>query len=616
MKIFKTFRADICFTVAVLLCGIFSANAQIITTIAGNGGFGYSGDGGAATAATLKTPMAVMVDDSGNVLFSDHDNLVVRKISTAGIITTIAGNGTSGFSGDGGPATAASFDYPYALAKDDTGNLYIGDVYNNRIRKVNSAGVISTYWIARVSGMAIDHLGNIYGGQNYEVRKIIPGPFIVTAPFAGNGTSGFSGDGGPATAAQITAPWGVSRDVHGNIYIADQNNRRIRKVDSASNIITTVAGDGTVGSSGDGGPATSAEIAAPQQAVADAAGNIYIADWAYNVIRKVNPSGIISTIAGNGSAGFAGDGGPATAALFNGLFWIAIDCGNNLYLSDYGNRRIRKITQDRTPVFAAGNTLSFTICRDSVLDVSSSLTVADSDILQTEVWDTVTAPAHGTLSAHYVTSSTGGMITPSGIIYAPAPGFVGSDTFKIKVTDCGWAGDSISVYVTVSDTPVAGTISGPDTVCVGHSITLTDAASPGTWAASNTNAGITATGVVSGLFAGTDTASYTVRNVCGSATVTHIIRVVNCPNGTEHIDERRPVQLSPNPNNGMFNIFIPGNTGEPAGVRITDIMGRSVADLSAESNAETSISLQAKAGVYLLIISTSEGKYVVKMLVN
>ena len=301
---------------------ITSANGLggIIITVAGGAGTGtvsFSGDGGPATAAALEFPAGVAVDASGNIYIADTFNNRIRKVSVGGIITTVAGNGNQGFSGDGGPATSASLSKPIGVAVDVSGNLYISDQYNNRIRRVSTSGIITT-----VAGS-----GNV-GVVNSTV------------------TGGFGGDGGPATSALLNFPWGVAVDASGNLFIADGGgNDRVRKV-SANGIITTVAGNGTYGFSGDGGPATSALLAAPWGVAVDASGNLYISDAANNDLRKVSSDGIITTIAGNQTAGFSGDGGPATAAELSNPFGIAADASGNIYIADEMNDRIRKVSPD------------------------------------------------------------------------------------------------------------------------------------------------------------------------------------------------------------------------------------------------------------------------------
>ena len=233
-----------------------------INTIAGNGTAGNSGVGGPATSAELHNPLNDIVDAKGNIYITDfYNNRVVRVDGSTGVLTVVAGTGTAGFSGDNGPATSAQLYGPSGLAMDAFGNVYIGDAHNNRVRKLNlSTGIITTY--------------------------------------AGNGTQGFSGDGGPATNAAFDYSDGLAFDAAGNLYIADQLNFRIRKVTASTGIVTTVVGTGTEGFSGDGGPATLANIGHSYSAAIDPKGNLYFADQENQRIRKVTPAGIISTIGG------------------------------------------------------------------------------------------------------------------------------------------------------------------------------------------------------------------------------------------------------------------------------------------------------------------------------
>jgi sugar lactone lactonase YvrE len=332
----------------------------MIDTVAGTGTAGYSGDGGAATAAKLNTPLCITVDSSGNIYIADTYNNRIRKVNTSGIITTVAGNGTVGYSGDGGAATAAQLFYPAGITIDISGNLYIADWRNNRIRKVNTSGIISTVagtgtagysgdggaaTAAQVNnpiGVTIDSTGNIYiaDRDNRRIRKVNTSGIISTV--AGTGTAGYSGDGGAATAAQLNNPTGVSIDSTGNIYIADLINNRIRKVNT-SGIISTVAGTGTAGYSGDGGAATAAMLYNPYQITVDSNDNIYIADTYNNRIRKVDTSGIISTVAGNGTQGHSGDGGDPTGAQLNTPRGVTVDSSGNICIADTNNNRIRKV---------------------------------------------------------------------------------------------------------------------------------------------------------------------------------------------------------------------------------------------------------------------------------
>ena len=343
----------------LLLCLIhlLNTNAQnIITTVAGNGAIAYTGDGGPEISAATGA-IDVKFDASGNMFIVDVNNNVIRKVNTAGVITTVVGNGVAGFSGDGGPANAAQLNYPNAIAFDATGNLYISDGNNGRVRKVDAAGVITTFAgggtgplgdggaaiAATLSTNGITcNSGNLYiaDNSNQRIRKVSASGIITTV--AGNGTPGFSGDGGPATSAKLLFPTSTAFDIAGNMYISDGANVRIRKV-STGGIITTYAGNGTQGYSGDGGPAASAELFQPTGIFMDGSDNLYIADQLSNRIRKVSNTGIITTIAGNGTRAFSGDGGQATSAELNWPWGVCIHAGN-LYIADTDNYRIRKVT--------------------------------------------------------------------------------------------------------------------------------------------------------------------------------------------------------------------------------------------------------------------------------
>jgi sugar lactone lactonase YvrE len=334
----------------------------VITTVAGIGGsFGYAGDGKAATSALLAGPSGVAVDQAGNLYIADTNNNAIREVA-GGTILTIAGNTTAGYAGDNGPALQAELNAPQGVAVDTSGNLYIADTGNSVIRKVVLAtGTITTFAgngnqayggdggaaaqaeINQPYDVAVDSAGNVYiaDTSNYAVRKVTGG--IITT-VAGNGYPNYSGDGGPATSAQLDYPGAVAVDGAGDIYIADVANSRIRKVTAASGIITTVAGAGFWGYAGDGGPATQAELYEPSAVAVDTAGNLYIADTYNYAIRKVTPNGTITTVAGTGSYGYTGDGGPATSATLDVCYGVAVDAAGNLYIADTGNNAIREVS--------------------------------------------------------------------------------------------------------------------------------------------------------------------------------------------------------------------------------------------------------------------------------
>ena len=491
---------------------ILKVRDGVVTSIAGTGEAGYSGDGGPAIRAWLNTPQGVSVDGAGNVYIADTSNHRVRKVSPTGTISTIAGTGTAGYNGDGSAATSRQLNHPTGVSVDGSGNVYIADRHNHRVRRVSAAGAISTFagtgvegniwgtdgpqaattvqlaqptdvavggdgyiyiadrrsskvrkvstagslrthyterdstrlwgvavdgdsnvyvadWtptggtyslIRRITaagshsifagyggsgrasaylhgfrgdggpatsaatttsalldlprGVAVDSSGNVYiaDTDNYRIRKVDAGTGNISTvvstygpdrtvvrtvfgTFAG-GAMGFAGDGGPAESAQLNEAEGVTVDSSGNVYIADTDNHRIRRVDAGTGNISTIAGTGTAGYGGDGGAANQAQINAPKGVHVDMSGNIYIADTSNHRIRMVSATGTISTIAGNGTQGFSGDGGAATSSM---LWWpadVATDASGNIYIADWGNSRIRKIDAAGTISTIAANT--------------------------------------------------------------------------------------------------------------------------------------------------------------------------------------------------------------------------------------------------------------------
>ncbi|MFI0242665.1 RICIN domain-containing protein [Streptomyces sp. NPDC016845] len=339
------------------------SSAPPISTVAGTGVAGFKGENEPGAAAQLNRPYGIAVDGNGTLYLCDFSNHRVRKITTDGKVSTVAGTGTAGFSGDGGPARSAQLHNPREVAVDG-GTLYVTDSSNHRVRRITPDGVISTVAgtgaagfsgdggpaaSARLNlplGIALDATGVLYicDYSNHRIRKIATDGTISTV--AGSGVAGFKGDGGPAVSAQLKNVHGVAVGQEGDLYIADSSNNRVRRV-TADGTISTVAGTGTAGFSGDGAPAASAQLNFPLALVADSGGALYISDYSNQRVRRISADGVISTVAGTGAAGFSGDSGPATAAQLNNPRGLAVDCVDTLYIADFDNHRIRKIRSAR-----------------------------------------------------------------------------------------------------------------------------------------------------------------------------------------------------------------------------------------------------------------------------
>jgi type IX secretion system substrate protein/NHL repeat-containing protein len=571
--------------VLVSIAFYLSTNAQIINTVAGSGptGYGnggYAGDGGQATAAEFNEPIGVTFDAFGNLYIADYGNNRIRMINTAGITSTVAGNGTHGYTGDGVAATAAGLNNPTGVAFDAFGNLYIADFLNNRIRMVNTAGIISTFagdgtagyngdggaaTAARLYypfGLAFDVAGNLYIADelNNVIRMVNTAGIITTV--VGNGTGSYSGDGGQATNAELHEPTGVTFDAAGNMYIADEGNMRIRKVNTA-NVISTFAGNGTAGYSGDGSAATAAKLNYPDAVAFDAAGNLYIVDNTNNRIRKVNTAGIISTFVGTGSQGFIGDGGAATAAALNTPSGVAFDGVGNLYIGDNDNNRVRIVSNGVT-------VNSSTICSGA----------------------TTTLTANGANAYSWSNNATTASITPSPTVTTSYT--VTGTAFNINI------GTAIST-VSVNALPTLTITASTQTICIGGTSTLTvSGANTYTW--SNTGA----TGV-SISASPTVTVNYTVTGTDGNGCInmdTLSVIVENCTTGINEFANSKEVNIYPNPNNGSFVIESSSITKQT--MQLYDVNGKFV--LSQTINGKTTIDASSlNEGVYNISIISGEG---------
>jgi sugar lactone lactonase YvrE len=336
------------------LCVALTAcsSGPTVTTVAGNGQDGNSGDGGPATSAEMNSIFGVAVDSSGNFYIADAASEVIRKVTVStGIITTVAGNGSNGYSGDKGPATAAQLNFPFGIAIDSANNLYIADRGNNLIRKVTaSTGIISTV--------------------------------------AGNGSAAFSGDGGLATLASLNGPENIAIDASGNLFVTDFENSRIREIAAASGIITTVAGGGK--SSSEGVAATSAHIT-PDCVAIDNSGNLDLCNRDIEGVQKIALStGILSLIAGNGTYGEAGNGGPASSAELSTPFGIAFSSTGNMYVADYGSGSVRRIDMSSGMIDSVENSPTFQSPAALAINAAGNLYVADTSLR--EVRMITTAP--------------------------------------------------------------------------------------------------------------------------------------------------------------------------------------------------------------------------------
>jgi len=487
------------FSLAALLVAASTLHAQGILTVtpprtvattAGTGTLGYSGDGAAAIAASLANPSAIAFDAAGNLYIADANNHVIRVVSTSGVIATVAGTGIEGYSGDGAAATAAQLDTPTGIAVDKSGNLYIADSHNQRIRMV-SGGTIATIAgtgvkgysgdgaaaisasLALPTGVAVDSSGNVYVADtgNHRIRKIAAG---TISTIAGDGEELYAGDGGAATAAALDSPTGVAVDSSGNLYIADRLNQRIRLV--SAGVITTVAGSGPAslsgGFSGDGAAPTAATLAKPTGVSVDASGNVYIADTNNQVVRQL-AGGVIATIVGSATTqGFGGNNGPATAAILNAPKAVATDASGDLAIADTLNQRIRSGT---LPTIAFPNTA---VGIDSIIQ---SVTLANSGSAS------LTIAAIGFTGAFTVvtggTCSTSPIVLPAGASciqdIAFLPTATGAVSGNVAFSGAGVVPHTILLTGTGTSATSGDVLSTTATVLLaGQSVTLTATIKP------------------------------------------------------------------------------------------------------------------------------------------
>lgn len=401
--------------------GSCNATGYSISTFAGSGNYGFAGDGGIAVDAAFRSINQIKRDSTG-LMIVDSQSRVVRHVDGSSVIGTIAGNSSNGNTGDGNLATYATFGATGGVARDTDGNIYISDTNFHRIRRIGTDGkifhfagttngtsgsggdngAVSSARFNRPTALAIDNTGNklyVADSGNNRIRVIDLTTNIITI-YAGTGGAGFNADGVIATDASLNNPSGLAIDANGNLFIADRYNHRIRKVDATSKLISTVAGNGSSGFSGDGGAATSAQLNQPIDVEVDGSGNLYIADMTNHRVRRVKSGGNIDTIAGNGTSGFSGDGGSATDAQLSSPASIEVESDCSIYVGDNNNLRVRKLTPSGTsgttnhnPVITS-NVGNQTLTKGQSVDISLAATDSDGDNV---TFSLVGAPAFATI---------------------------------------------------------------------------------------------------------------------------------------------------------------------------------------------------------------------------
>jgi sugar lactone lactonase YvrE len=486
---------------------LLTAQPGVITRVAGTGVAGFSGDNGPATAARLNTPRGAALDADGNLYIADSGNNRIRRVDAAtGTITTVAGTGVAGFSGDAGPASAARLWSPRDVVIDGSGNLFIADSRNNRVRRIDAAtGIISTVAgtgvfgagadgiLATASdlrepvGLAVDAAGHLYLAERsgHRVRRVDAATGFITT-VAGTGVAGFNGNGILATAAQLNAPAAIIADEGGHLFIADTGNNRVRRISAATGLISTVAGTGVPGFAGDDGAATAARLSTPTGIRLDESGHLFIADSGNDRVRRVDSeTGLISTIAGNGTAGGGGDGGLATAAQLNRPYSLRIDEGGNLYIVEEEGDRVRRVegaaaAPNGDPEAAAAFTLAVPVCALSgstsvQLDGSGS---ADPDLDPLSyAWTGPFPEGGGTVHgvAPVVTLALGG---PHVVVLTVSDGHGGSDSDDVSITLEDTSSPTLTVLnPAVSVTPGTGTMTYVDVIAAAG-VTAIDACDP------------------------------------------------------------------------------------------------------------------------------------------
>jgi adhesin/invasin len=494
-------------SLAVILFPTMPLRAQsygTISTFAGTGTAGFSGDNGPAIGAQLKSPGRLEVDSSGNVYISDTANNRVRKVTPDGTITTVAGTGAASFGGDNGQAVNSQLNQPRAIIFDPAGNLYIADSGDNRVRKVTTDGIITTIagngttgnagdgglainaQLNNPNGLAFDPAGNLYiaDAYNFKVRRVDPAGVITT--YAGTGLPGSGGDGGPASGATLRQPYALAEDAAGNLYISDFSGQTIRRIDRTSGVITTFAGASAPGFSGDGGPATAAQLYGPTGMAFDSAGNLYFTDLYNQRVRKIDTSGIITTVAGDGTTSYTNDGELSLNAGIGSPIDVAIDAAGLMYVAqrDFNVVRVVALAQP-SQIIVDGGTGQSTVAGTAFAQPLALHVIDSTGHALTGITVTFTAPASGasaslssrtaitgdngrtsvTATANFMAGSYRIMATVEGVNgpatfdlnNTPAPPSDISFVSQPADTPAGTPINAVTVRVTASGYPVTGT---------------------------------------------------------------------------------------------------------------------------------------------------------------
>ena len=717
----------ICYAIAFLMAGLNQVNAQNITvSMAGFNAAFNTGDGGSSLSAQIGTPTDVCVDAANNIYIADGGFGVVRKISAqTGVITTFAGGGSS--TADGIPATDASL-VPAYMCMDNAGNLYL--TTGNQIRVINLAtGIINTVAGSTTAGhggdggpataallngpggICRDATGNIYfvdggtfawlgsGALVTYIRKIDAATGIIST-IAGTGVAGYSGDGGPSTAAQIQNSVAICVDASGNVFFSDQpsaltfgGGAYIRVINAATGIINTMGGTGGYPANGDGGLVSAACLGNIYGMCFDHSGNLCCCDISCSC-RKIDMStGIINTIAGNVAIdGYNGDGGNSINEYFNWPYGVSTDAAGNLLIADNNNYRIRRVVQlTHTPAFVYGQGQSINTCPGIANALTNLLAIGDLDALQTETWTVIAGPTHGTLSgfpATAISQGTDSVAIPVATSYTSSAGYTGMDSFKISVSD-GALSSIITVYVNVNmsmpgsltgpsalcigaPSPVsdmmpngvwgsynssmatvvadstwydasamgngtdtiyystsvgcdaitvyagtdAGTIAGSPSVCTSATTVLNDAAAGGVWSAFNGNATVSGAGIVTGVTAGTDTIYYSVTNTCGTASASQVVTIDDCTTGVPSPSLSLSISIFPNPTSAALTVLCMNWQNDNSAVVITDMTGRelyktTLAVAGGKASAQIDVTT-LPTGVYFIKVGDNDVRKFVK----